>query len=320
MTAPHRPDVDQTAVVLAEETDLDVLSHVIADAFVDLAPSRWLITDPGACRRIFPGYFRLYLEHAQAAGLACTTPGRTAAALWLPVGEGPVSPPDGYDARLAAATGAWADRFRAFDAALDDHHPTGTAHWHLAILAVHPDQQGQGTGSDAAAFRPRTPGPRPDARLPGSLQPARPRPVPAPRLRPAIRRPVSPAQWRAADVADVAPASHPTAIPVDRIYLTRDLAAVAAGYVQQETRNSEHQALMLTLDGALARRAEAADEPDLGRAQPPALPPGDGDQRVHGVQQPGHRPARSGVPLVVRQEQIFVADWPKFILSGIGKD
>ena len=37
------------------------------------------------------------------------------------------------------------------------------------------------------------------------------------------------------------------------------------GYVQQETRNSEHQALMLTLDGALARRAEAADEPDLGR-------------------------------------------------------
>lgn len=146
MTAPHRPDVDQT-VVLAEETDLDVLSHVIAKAFVDLAPSRWLITDLGACRRILPGYFRLYLEHAQAVGLACTTPGRTAAALWLPVGEGPVSPPDGYDARLAAATGAWADRFRAFDAALDDHHPTGTAHWHLAILAVHPDQQGQGTGT-----------------------------------------------------------------------------------------------------------------------------------------------------------------------------
>ena len=41
----------------------------------------------------------------------------------------------------------------------------------------------------------------------------------------------------------------------DRIYLTRDLAGAAAGYMQQDMRASEHQALMLTLDGATAARA-----------------------------------------------------------------
>ena len=49
--------------------------------------------------------------------------------------------------RLAAVTGRWADRFTAFDAALDRHHPRRSAHHHLAILAVHPGRQGQGTGS-----------------------------------------------------------------------------------------------------------------------------------------------------------------------------
>jgi GNAT superfamily N-acetyltransferase len=131
-------------MVGTSEADLDVLSQVIADAFHDLAPSRWLIPDPTARREIFPGYFRLYLEHALARGTVHTTPGRTAAALWIPSGE---AAPDDYDRRLAAVTSPWTSRFVAFDAALDRHHPAGTAHRHLAILAVHPDQQGQGIGT-----------------------------------------------------------------------------------------------------------------------------------------------------------------------------
>ena len=132
------------AVVRAGEADLDVLSQVIADAFHDLAPSRWLIADPEARRQLFPGYFRLYLEHALASGTVHTTPGRTAAALWMPSGQDAL---DGYDIRLAAATNPWTSRFIAFDAALDHHHPAGIRHHHLAILAVHPDQQGQGVGT-----------------------------------------------------------------------------------------------------------------------------------------------------------------------------
>ena len=149
MTPPAGPaaeDLD-AAVVRADAADLDILSLVIAGAFHDLAPSRWLIDDPAARQEIFPGYFRIYVEHAMASGVIHTTPDRTAAALWIPVGEdGPSQPPD-YDARLPVATSPWTSRFLAFDAALDRHHPAGVAHHHLAILAVSPQRQGQGIGT-----------------------------------------------------------------------------------------------------------------------------------------------------------------------------
>lgn len=68
-------------VICAAPADLDVLSDVIAVAFHDRAPSRWLIADPAARRAIFPGYFRLQVAYAMAAGLVHTTPGRDAVAL-----------------------------------------------------------------------------------------------------------------------------------------------------------------------------------------------------------------------------------------------
>src|ERR1035437_6291207 len=150
MTRPCPPDAG-TSVVIADGTSVGVLSQVIAYAFADLAVSRWLIPDPAARRRIFPGYFRLSVEHALAAGVVCTTPGQDAVALWLPAGEQPAPPPEGYDERLAAITGPWIDRFRTFDQALEVRHPAGLAHHHLAMFAVRPDRQGHGTGS--ALFR-----------------------------------------------------------------------------------------------------------------------------------------------------------------------
>jgi GNAT superfamily N-acetyltransferase len=143
---PRPPDAAQT-VVLADATCAGVLSQVIADAFFDLTVSRWLIPYPAARRRIFPGYFRLYVKHALADGLVCTTPAQDAVALWLPAGDEPGTPPEDYDERLAAVTGPWIDRFRLFDQTLEGRHPTGYAHHHLAILAVRPDRQGHGTGS-----------------------------------------------------------------------------------------------------------------------------------------------------------------------------
>ena len=88
MSPRRRPvagEADLT-VVRADAGDLDILSLVIAEAFADLPPSRWLIPLAAARREIFPGYFRLHVEHALADGVVHTTPGRTAAALWLPGG------------------------------------------------------------------------------------------------------------------------------------------------------------------------------------------------------------------------------------------
>jgi GNAT superfamily N-acetyltransferase len=134
-------------VVTASPADTDTLSPLIAHAFFALPPSRWLIADPAARRAIFPAYFRIYVEHALTTGIVHITPDRTAAALWMPTGTGLPGPPPGYDQRLAAVTGPHYTRFAAFDATLERHHPAGTAHHHLALLAVDPGHQGHGTGS-----------------------------------------------------------------------------------------------------------------------------------------------------------------------------
>ena len=83
MTRQHepRPAGQYPEVVRADAGDLDTLSQVIADAFHELDPSRWLIPGPADRRAIFPGYFRLFAEHALAHGAIYTTTSRTAAAL-----------------------------------------------------------------------------------------------------------------------------------------------------------------------------------------------------------------------------------------------
>jgi GNAT superfamily N-acetyltransferase len=148
MTPPRSPARHAgQAVVRAGQADIPVLSQVIADAFSDLAPSQWLIENPAARRQIFPGYFGLLIEHAMASGLVCTTPGRDSAALWIPAGADGPQPPGDYAGRLAAVTRPWTSRFLAFDAALEKNHPAGIPHHYLAILAVRPDRQRQGTGT-----------------------------------------------------------------------------------------------------------------------------------------------------------------------------
>jgi GNAT superfamily N-acetyltransferase len=151
------PAVD---VVRAEPADAAVLSQVIADSFLDLPPSWWLIEDQASRRRVFPEYFRIFVDAALADGIVHTTPDHAAVAIWLPAGA-PAPPPadaapadaaptdelDGYLARLTAVTAPWTERFLAFDTAIESRHPDEPAHHHLAFLAVRPDRQGLGLGT-----------------------------------------------------------------------------------------------------------------------------------------------------------------------------
>jgi GNAT superfamily N-acetyltransferase len=147
MTSQHTPAPRAShAIVPAGPPDTGILAQLIAAAFHPLDVCRWLVPDETDRRAMFPGYFRLWAEPAIASGLVHTTPGRDAAALWLP-GTGPAAPPDRYGQRLATITGRYLDRFLAFDEELEARHPTGTQHHYLAILAVRPGRQGQGLGT-----------------------------------------------------------------------------------------------------------------------------------------------------------------------------
>lgn len=150
MSGPDAP----ADVISADEADAVVLSQVIADAFLDLPPSWWLIADQAVRRRVFPEYFRIFVEAALADGIVHTTQDRTAVAIWFPSGTGeplpsddPSDEPDDYLTRLTTVTQPWTSRFLAFDAAIESRHPPEPAHHHLAFLAVRPDRQGFGIGS-----------------------------------------------------------------------------------------------------------------------------------------------------------------------------
>ncbi len=138
MNQPH-------PITKAQPADAAWLADLVASAFLPLAPSTWLIQDPRERREIFPGYFRILVEHALAYG-SIDTIGQRAAALWVTVGsKGPTAPAN-YDQRLKDAVGAHLERFEILDEQFDAHHPTGVRHQHLAILAVDPCHQRQGLG------------------------------------------------------------------------------------------------------------------------------------------------------------------------------
>jgi GNAT superfamily N-acetyltransferase len=157
-------------IVKAGAEDSAAVAGVIAAAFHDLPQSRWLVSDSDARREIFGDYFGIWAEYGTADGgevFTATVDGAVVGgSIWLRTdpGEEFHGPPD-YDKRMAAVAGQWIDRFRAFDATLEQNHPGPPAppHMHLAMIAVRADHQGRGVGGAmlAAYHRQQSEAPAP---------------------------------------------------------------------------------------------------------------------------------------------------------------
>lgn len=142
----HAPSM----VITPTREDDAELSALIADAFADLPPSRYLVPDEDQRRDVLTRTFRLDLEDLREAGrIIRASAGHEAAALWT-YHVTDLEPEPELDARLKEAAGVFAPRFAAFYRALDARRRAllgSRAHWHLWVLAVRPDKQGQGFGS-----------------------------------------------------------------------------------------------------------------------------------------------------------------------------
>ena len=83
-----------------------------------------------------------------ADGLVYTTPDRDRRRAVDSRRPGRAAPPEATTSSWPHVTGPWAEPVPwPSTRQLDRHHPAGVAHHHLAILAVRPDRQGQGTGT-----------------------------------------------------------------------------------------------------------------------------------------------------------------------------
>jgi hypothetical protein len=134
------------------------LADVIAEAFVNLPPSRWLVPDPFRRRQIFPEFFATaYVQPAMAEGAVYCTADRMGVAVWLPV-----TPPwpettlltavhqadrareaeEQATARHGALRRLTGDRypiFQEFEQMLQAAHPMDRGpHDYLGVIGVHP--------------------------------------------------------------------------------------------------------------------------------------------------------------------------------------
>jgi GNAT superfamily N-acetyltransferase len=133
-------------IAQATGADVETLAWVIAEAFEPMPACAALVPEPDDRRRVLAANFGIAVEHAVRHGQVDTIWDRSAVAVWFPRGDAAPADPENYDARLTAACGPYADRFRYLDALFAAHHPAWPHH-HLAFLAVTPQRQGTGLGS-----------------------------------------------------------------------------------------------------------------------------------------------------------------------------
>jgi GNAT superfamily N-acetyltransferase len=132
----------------AQPQDRSAVIEVLAAAFADSDIGRWLDPDPETQVRHAHTYFGTAVDRAMATGtvrVADESGEILAAALWLPYPPAsrrsrPTGPRPVHAAPVLA-------RLRLLERLLDERHPSGPAHHHLAYLGVRPDRQRQGIGS-----------------------------------------------------------------------------------------------------------------------------------------------------------------------------
>jgi GNAT superfamily N-acetyltransferase len=126
--------------------DAEQLAVLLAEAFLIAPVGDWLIPDVDIRRAVYLNYFPIFVEHALDHGLIHVTQDLSGAALWYPRTT-PIPDRVDYDARLLAACGPWLRRFIQLDITFARHHPI-VPHHHLAFLAVAPERQSAGIGSE----------------------------------------------------------------------------------------------------------------------------------------------------------------------------
>lgn len=157
-------------VVDATHRDTHSAAALIGTAFHDLAVATWLVRDSIERARVLYAHMRIIVEHAVDYGAVQFNEDRSAVAVWFRR-DRPLPEIGDYERRLWLACGRYASRFQSLDDAFAEHHPA-EEHHHLALLAVHPDRQGRGTGSALiAGYHSRLD----QAAMPGYLEASSPR-------------------------------------------------------------------------------------------------------------------------------------------------
>ncbi|GAB4001664.1 hypothetical protein GCM10029992_37790 [Glycomyces albus] len=132
--------------VTADACSNDRAAALLARAFQDVPPARWLVADPVERRRAVQGQFAILVDHAHRHGDVATAGSAedpVGAVVWFDHVGGVPPEPDEFEARLRQACGPHTDRFLTLGQAMAARHPI-EPHVYVALVGVRPDQWGQG--------------------------------------------------------------------------------------------------------------------------------------------------------------------------------
>ncbi|MEV1329452.1 hypothetical protein AB0J20_07730 [Micromonospora costi] len=121
-------------VVRARWCDIARIADLAAETLAPTPLGAWLVSDEQHRPSVLAAVARIWIEHALLFGDAFLLPDGTAATAWFHRYR-PIPPPARYMDRLAAASGAYQDRFLRLGQALAARRPI-EPHNHLALLAA----------------------------------------------------------------------------------------------------------------------------------------------------------------------------------------
>ena len=138
----------------ARPNELGRLAAVLASAFYDDPPIRWVLKDDGRRRSLLERSFGLYLRRLWFKQDECYTTGSVVGAIvWELPGQWKVGVVDQLRVlpSMARINGRLLSRILRAFAAVESNHPA-EPHYYLPLVGVEPEWQGRGLG--AALMRP----------------------------------------------------------------------------------------------------------------------------------------------------------------------
>ncbi|MFD3873669.1 GNAT family N-acetyltransferase [Streptomyces sp. NPDC058623] len=132
----------------ADHSERDAVARLLDEAFRDDPVSSWVFPDPRHRAAVHGKFLGVFVDVALEEGRIDRTADGAAAALWLRVPAGEPEGEDEVPARMRAVADPDNERCELVGRLTGEVHPTAEEHEYLLMIAVAPDRQGEGLGTE----------------------------------------------------------------------------------------------------------------------------------------------------------------------------
>ncbi|MER5772775.1 GNAT family N-acetyltransferase [Streptomyces sp. NPDC002039] len=132
----------------ADRSDRDAVARLLDLAFRDDPVSGWVFPDPEHRAAVHGKFLGVFVDVALADGRIDYATDGSAAALWLRIPAGEPEGEDEVPARMRAVADPDNERCELVGRLTGEVHPTSEEHEYLLMIAVAPDRQGEGLGTE----------------------------------------------------------------------------------------------------------------------------------------------------------------------------